>query len=587
VPQKLKEVDVVCVGMGFAGSILAKELAASGLKVVGLERGKDRHSVPDFQSPQIHDELKYSVRKAFMQDVHKEPMTFRNTHNEVALPMRQWEGFLPGTGLGGCGVHWNGQAWRYQAADFIYKTHIEQRYGKKIIDPDLRIQDWGVTYAELEPYYDKFEYLIGAGGKAGNLNGKIQPGGNPLESPRSREYPNPPMKEQYAGALFRKAALELGYHPFIQPSANMTQPYTNTEGIALNPCVYCGFCERYGCEQFAKASPQTVILPKLREYSNFELRTGAHVLKINLDSTGKKATGVSYMDEQGREFEQPASLVLCTAFILNNIRMLLLSGIGKPYDPVTEKGTVGRNYAYQTQSYVPVFFDEDIHLNSYMAAGASGTVIDDFSVDNFDHSGLGFIGGCYIMSGSTGARPIEFHPTPPGTPRWGSRWKEAVRKHYNHTAIFNLSGTSTAARQNYADLDPTYRDAWGLPALRITYDFPENDVRMSKYVTNKASEIAHRMGAKTVVNEPRVRPYSTTTYQSTHNTGGTVMGNDRATSVVNRYLQSWDVSNVFVIGASAYPQNSSYNPTVTLGALIYWTADAIKNHYLKNPGPLA
>ena len=586
-PQKLKEVDVVCVGMGFAGSILAKELAASGLKVVGLERGKDRHSVPDFQSPQIHDELKYSVRKAFMQDVHKEAMTFRNTYNEVALPIRQWEAFLPGTGLGGCGVHWNGQAWRYQAADFIYKTHIEQRYGKKIIDPDLRIQDWGVTYAELEPYYDKFEYLIGAGGKAGNLNGKIQPGGNPLESPRSREYPNPPMKEQYAGALFRKAALELGYHPFIQPSANMTRPYTNTEGIALNPCVYCGFCERYGCEQFAKASPQAVILPKLREYSNFELRTGAQVLKINLDSTGKKATGVSYMDEQGREFEQPASLVLCTAFILNNIRMLLLSGIGKPYDPVTEKGTVGRNYAYQTQSYVPVFFDEDIHLNSYMAAGASGTVIDDFSVDNFDHSGLGFIGGCYVMSGSTGARPIEFHPTPPGTPRWGSRWKEAVRKHYNHTAIFNLSGTSAAARQNYADLDPTYRDAWGLPALRITYDFPENDVRMSKYVTNKASEIAHRMGAKTVVNEPRVRPYTTTTYQSTHNTGGAVMGNDPATSVVNRYLQSWDVSNVFVVGASAYPQNSSYNPTVTLGALIYWTADAIKNHYLKNPGPLA
>ena len=586
-PQKLKEVDVVCVGMGFAGSILAKELAASGLKVVGLERGKDRHSVPDFQSPQIHDELKYSVRKAFMQDVHKEAMTFRNTYNEVALPIRQWEAFLPGTGLGGCGVHWNGQAWRYQAADFIYKTHIEQRYGKKIIDPDLRIQDWGVTYAELEPYYDKFEYLIGAGGKAGNLNGKIQPGGNPLESPRSREYPNPPMKEQYAGALFRKAALELGYHPFIQPSANMTRPYTNTEGIALNPCVYCGFCERYGCEQFAKASPQAVILPKLREYSNFELRTGAQVLKINLDSTGKKATGVSYMDEQGREFEQPASLVLCTAFILNNIRMLLLSGIGKPYDPVTEKGTVGRNYAYQTQSYVPVFFDEDIHLNSYMAAGASGTVIDDFSVDNFDHSGLGFIGGCYVMSGSTGARPIEFHPAPPGTPRWGSRWKEAVRKHYNHTAIFNLSGTSAAARQNYADLDPTYRDAWGLPALRITYDFPENDVRMSKYVTNKASEIAHRMGAKTVVNEPRIRPYTTTTYQSTHNTGGAVMGNDPATSVVNRYLQSWDVSNVFVVGASAYPQNSSYNPTVTLGALIYWTADAIKNHYLKNPGPLA
>ncbi|MBV8673850.1 MAG: GMC family oxidoreductase, partial [Acidobacteriaceae bacterium] len=534
-PQKLKEVDVVCIGVGFAGAILAKEMAAQGLTVVGLERGGPRHTTPEFQAPQIHDELKYSVRKHFMQDVHTEAMTFRNSQKEVALPIRQWEAFLPGTGLGGCGVHWNGQAWRYQQADFIYKTHIEQRYGKKIIDPDLRIQDWGVTYEELEPYYDKFEYLIGAGGKAGNLNGKIQEGGNPLESPRSREYPNPPMKEQYAGAIFRKAALELGYHPFIQPSANMTRAYTNTEGIAMNPCVYCGFCERYGCEQFAKASPQTVILPKLREYSNFELRTGAHVLRINLDSTGKKATGVSYMDSQGCEFEQPASLVLCTAFILNNIRMLLLSGIGKPYDPVTEKGVVGRNYAYQTQSYLPVFFGEDVHLNSFMAAGASGTAIDDFSVDNFDHSGLGFIGGSYIMAGSTNARPIEFHPTPPGTPRWGARWKEAVRRHYNHTTIFNISGTSVAARQNYCDLDPTYRDAWGLPALRITYDFPENDVRMARYVTNKASEIGHRMGAKVVVNEPRKRPFAVTAYQSTHNTGGVVMGNDPSTSVVNRY----------------------------------------------------
>jgi gluconate 2-dehydrogenase alpha chain len=587
VAQKLKEVDAVCIGVGYAGSILAKELAAAGLKVVGLERGRERHTVPNFQAPGMHDELKYSIHKGFMQDVHTESMTFRNEHRQRALPIRKWEAFLPGTGLGGCGVHWNGQAWRYQPADLIYKTHIEQRYGKNFVDPDLRIQDWGVTWEELEPYYDKLEYLLGVCGKAGNLNGKIEPGGNPLEGPRSREYPNPPMKEQYAGAIFRKAALELGYHPFLQPSANMTREYTNPEGITLGPCAYCGFCERYGCEHFAKASPQTVILPALRKYSNFELRTEAHVLRINVDSTGKKATGVTYKDAQGREFEQPASLVLVTMFILNNVRMLLLSGIGKPYDPVTQKGTVGRNYAYQTQSYIPVFFGEDINLNPYMAAGASGTVIDDFSVDNFDHSNLGFIGGCYIMAGSTNGRPIEFHPTPPGTPRWGAKWKEAVGRYYNHTTIFNLSGTSTAMRWNYLDLDPTYRDAWGMPLLRITFDFPDNDVRMARYVTHKASEIAHKMNAKIVVDEPRTKPFTVTSYQSTHNTGGAVMGNDPSTSVVNRYLQCWDVPNVFVVGASAYPQNSSYNPTITLGALIYWTADALKTRYLKRPGPLA
>jgi gluconate 2-dehydrogenase alpha chain len=586
-PQKLKEVDVVVIGVGFAGSILAKELAAAGLKVVGLERGRDRHTVPDWQVPAIHDELKYSIRKGMMQNVAKEAMTFRNHHKEVALPMRQWEAFLPGTGLGGCSVHWNGQTYRFQVADFIYKTHIEQRYGKKILDPELRIQDWGVTYQELEPHFDRFEYLLGVCGKAGNLNGQIQEGGNPFEGPRSREYPNPPMKEQYAGALFRKAAVEMGYHPFIQPSANMTRPYTNPEGITMNPCVYCGFCERYGCEHGAKASAQTVVLPVLMKNPKFELRAESQVLRINLDSTGKKATGVSYMDAQGREFEQPASLVLLTAFALNDVRMLLLSGIGKPYDPVTEKGVVGRNYTYQTLSHVWAFMNEDVHLNSYMGAGSSGTLIDDFSGDNFDHSSLGFIGGCFIACGTTHARPIEFHPTPTGTPRWGAKWKDAVRRHYNHTALLLLSGSSVASRWNYLDLDPTYRDAWGLPLLRMTFDFPDNDLRMSRYITRKAGEIARRMSAKSVSEEPRTGPFTTTAYQSTHNTGGAVMGTDPATSVVNRYCQSWDVPNVFVVGACNYPQNPTYNPTGTLGALIYWTADALKTRYLKNPGPLA
>ena len=117
-PQKLKEVDVVVIGIGFAGSDPAKELAVSGLKVVGLERGQGRHTVPDFQVPAIHDELKYSIRKGMMQDVTREAMTFRNHYREDALPMRQWEAFLPGTGLGGCGVHWNGQSWRYHEEEF-------------------------------------------------------------------------------------------------------------------------------------------------------------------------------------------------------------------------------------------------------------------------------------------------------------------------------------------------------------------------------------------------------------------------------------------------------------------------------------
>src|SRR6266849_9635848 len=197
---RLAPVDVVTIGVGLTGSLSALELAATGLKVVGLERGAGRDTVPDFQSPSIHDELRFSIRKAMMQDNVKEAGTFRNSSDQTALPIRRWESFLPGTGLGGSFVHWNGQTFRFQVADFIYKTHIEQRYGKKFLEacgPELTIQDWGVTYEELEPHYDRFEYLCGTSGKAGNIKGQIQSGGNPFEGPRSRDYATPPMKEPY------------------------------------------------------------------------------------------------------------------------------------------------------------------------------------------------------------------------------------------------------------------------------------------------------------------------------------------------------------------------------------------------------
>jgi gluconate 2-dehydrogenase alpha chain len=443
-----------------------------------------------------------------------------------------------------------------------------------------------VSYADLEPSYDRFEYLLGIAGKAGNLVGVKIAGGNVLEEQRAREYPNPPMKEPYGSAMFRKAAEALGYHPFPSPSANMSRPYKNPEGQTLQTCVFCGYCERYGCEHYAKSSPQTVLLPVLVKEPRFKLRTHCQVQRIDLDSSGRRATGVTYIDGQGREVEQPAKLVIVGLFALNNVRMLLLSRIGKPYDAATGEGVVGRNYTYQTLSGVQVFYDESVNINPFMRSGANGTVIADFVGDNFDHAKLGFAGGAYIGEVMSHGRPIEFHPTPPGTPAWGSEWKKAVVRHYNHTTVVNVHGSSIATRANCLDLDPVYRDAWGQPLLRMTFDFPENDLKMSAYCTERATQIAKAMGGKQVAGAARRAPYSTTQYQSTHNTGGTVMGAEAATSVVNRYCQSWDVSNVFVIGASNFPQNASYNPTGTVGALAYWAADAIVKQYLKTPGPL-
>jgi gluconate 2-dehydrogenase alpha chain len=232
--------------------------------------------------------------------------------------------------------------------------------------------------------------------------------------------------------------------------------------------------------------------------------------------------------------------------------------------------------------------DESININPFMSSGAPGTMIDDFSGDNFDHSNMNppFIGGQYVGSIMTGGRPIEFHPVPPGTPRWGLEWKRAVARHYNHTILIQQHGTSMSSRLNYLDLDPTYKDAWGQPLLRMTFDFPENDIRMSQHIADKVVEIGRAMGGQTIIRGGTKRPYSVAFYQSTHNAGGAIMGGDPKTSAVNRYLQCWDVPNVFSLGGSAFPQNITYNYSITIGALTLWALDTIKNKYLKSPGPL-
>ena len=157
-------------------------------------------------------------------------MTMRNDMSpDGAADARLW--LLPaGHGVGGAGVHWNGQTWRFWDSDFSIKTHLTQRYGAAKIK-NLQLQDWGVTWNEIEHSFDKFEYLCGISGKAGNLKGQIQPGGNPFESPRAREYPNPPLKMPYSSTLFAEAATELGYHPFPLPSSNLSQAYVNPLGV--------------------------------------------------------------------------------------------------------------------------------------------------------------------------------------------------------------------------------------------------------------------------------------------------------------------------------------------------------------------
>jgi len=585
--RTLPAVDVVLVGGGWTGSVIGKELAANGQRVVVLERGEPRWTSPDYQSPQVHDELKYTRRHHMHQDTALETYTFRNNESQVALPMRRWQFAFPGNHLGGGGMHWSGAYYRYDVNEFRLRSHYTGRYGARIWEPDITAQDWPLGYDDLEPYYDRFDYLIGASGQAGNIKGELQPGGSPFDAPRSRPYPNPPMKVPFAAGLFGEAAAALGYHPYVQPSALCTRPYVNTEGLQMNPCVYCGFCSNFGCEHYAKASPQVCVLPAAMKLKTFELRTRAHALRVELTADRKRATGVTYVDAAGEELFQPAELVFLCSFAINNVRLMLLSGIGQPYEPRAGSGTVGRNYTHQTTAQVNLFFDQSIRVNPFMGAGAVAVTMDDFNADNFDHGPLGFVGGGYIQIQVVGGAPIGFRPTPANIPLWGSEWKAAVARWYNHAMPIQITGACMPVRGGYVDLDPTYTDSWGQKLLRITFDFADNDIRQSHFLTGKAAEIGRRMrGVQIVEPLPRNKPYTSTGYQTTHLTGGAAMSADPRSGATNRYGQCWDVPNVFVAGSALFPQNSAFNPTGTIGALAYWTVDAIKRDYLRSPGPL-
>ncbi|MBU5212043.1 GMC family oxidoreductase [Heyndrickxia oleronia] len=569
--KKLPKVDVVVVGVGWGGGIIASELTKQGLNVVGLERGKERKTEDYFM---VHDELRYALRYELFQDLSKETTTFRGNEKIRALPMRQYGSFLLGDGLGGAGVHWNGQTYRFLPYDFEIKSKTIEKYGKKKIPNGMTLQDWGITYDELEPYFDKFEKMAGISGEE-----------NPLAGKRSDKYPTPPMKVSPAMKMFADAAKNMKLHPYNSPSANLSKAYTNPDGISRAACQYCSYCERFGCEYGAKADPVVTVIPVAKKTGKFEIRTHSHVRRIL--HSGNKATGVMYTDvTTGEEIEQPADIVVLTSYVFNNIRLLLMSGIGKPYDPKTGTGVIGKNYCYQVLKGSAVGFYDNKKFNTFAGAGSLGMCLDDYNGDNFDHSNLDFLHGARIALFQNGQRPIQNNAVPSGTPSWGKEFKEKSIKYANSYLSVGAEGASLPFQHHYVDLDPTYKDAFGDPLPRITFDFEDQDRNLAIFMAKKCADILKEMGADHIDYTKELGPFDNTTYQSTHNTGGVIMGSDPGTSAVNNYLQMWDVDNLFVVGASAFAHNSGYNPTGTVGALSYRAAEGILKYH-KSGGSLA
>jgi gluconate 2-dehydrogenase alpha chain len=336
----------------------------------------------------------------------------------------------------------------------------------------------------------------------------------------------------------------------------------------------------------AKAQPTNTLMPVLATRKSFQLRTGSWVRRIA--HKDGRATGIQFTDASGEEFFQPAATVVLASFTLNNTRLLALSKIGAPYDPVARKGTLGRNLTHQVGVNTRVFFDKP--LNAFMGAGELGSRISDFDGDiGFTGAEDGLLRLGMIALSSNGDGPIgSFGIMPPGASKsnWGSEWKKAALQWKDHSAGIGLAAEHLAYRQNYMDLDPTYTDKFGDPLLRFTLSWTDHEFKQHEFAAQIQHKIAREMGGRFNESPPPRARYNVINYQSTHIQGGAIMRTSPETSVVNPYLQHWNMPNLFVIGASAFPQNAAPNPTLTVLALTYRASEAMINQYFPHPEKL-
>ena len=304
--------------------------------------------------------------------------------------MRRLGSFLLGTGVGGAGVHWNAQIWRFLESDFKAYSHNLQRYGKAAVSAyDMTVQDYPLSWSEIEPHYDAFDKLCGTSGKAGNLNGKIQDGGNPFEGPRSAEYPNPPLAMPYGPTLFAKAAREKGYKAFPASHRQHLAALHQSAGRAARAVHLLRLLREVRLRQLFQGdrADHDPAVPA----DEAELHAAHRVRGAEGGDHGRRqARHRRHLRQQRRRGVLPAGRDR-DAVGLRAAERAPACCCRRSASPTTRRpatGVVGKNYAYQTMGSVNVFFEDKI-MNPFIGAGALATVVDEFNGDNFDHSGPG------------------------------------------------------------------------------------------------------------------------------------------------------------------------------------------------------
>ena len=529
-------VDFIVVGSGASGGIMARELARAGHSVVVMEQGP-RMAPEEFE----HDELKYRNLSGITNNPANNPQSFRNDASQKAQTSPDRNALTYARIVGGSSAHFNANFWRLHEIDFIEGSRFGSIAGASLVD-------WPITYAELEPYYTKVEWEVGVSGLAG---------ASPFDPPRSKPYPMPPLPVKSSGVLFERGARKLGLHPFPAPMAINSIFYKDRP-----PCIQCGLCGGFACEVMAKSSSVWTVIPEAEATGKCEVRPESYVFRIGMNATGR-ATGVHYYDGDRKEQFQKARAVVVCANGSETPKLLLNSATNAfSHGLANSSGAVGRYLMFNKGGGAMARFEQP--LNEYKGANVTRILHDFYDSD----PKRGFYGGGGFDARSGG--PLTWgQSVPKGTPTWGPGFKEYLE---SYTYWMNCSGhgTSLAQETNRIDIDPELKDAWGVPAMRVTYKDHPDDVKHANWQVERAGEIMDAAGAKQIVpgevGEAR---------GGVHLLGTCRMGNDPATSVIDKYHRTHDVRNLFLCDGSSMVTSGRGQPTQTIEALAFRAAEHI------------
>jgi choline dehydrogenase-like flavoprotein len=522
---KKQTVDVVVIGCGPGGGVIAKELSEAGLSVVVLESGKRFNPLLDYRTDKQDFEI--TAHYAFKPD---DPRRDRYT-----VGGNKPYNYIRTKGVGGSTLIYLAVSLRFHESDFRVRSE------------DGVADDWPISYADLEPYYTKVEYELGVSGPGGEFI-------DPFSPPRSKPYPTPHHEFNCASRAVKRGADKLGLHMLPIPIACPTKSWNGRPS-----CIECGGCEM-GCLISAKSSIDVTYVHKAEATRRADIRAQCMAREITIGADGK-VKSVIYFNGEGKEEEIGARAIVVAGNAVETPRLLLLSRSKLfPNGLANSSGLVGKYFTSHVGSGINGLFSE--RLYTWRGAPANGIIQDFFKTNKHNNFARGWV----LEMNNAEQWPLSVARNFNG---YGSEHKKNVKKYFGHTVSIGIIGEQLPDIRNQVTLDPDMKDHVGIPVPRLTMEQYENDRAMKKAMPQISKDILEAAGAVEIWYEENGAP------GSSHFMGTCRMGEDPKKSVVDPWCRTHDIPNLFIGDSSVFVTASSVNPSLTLMALATRTAEGI------------